>query len=95
MKVDIKKSTNTDKKLMAIFNDGDKKIKTVHFGSELGSSYIDHKDDKIKNAWIARHKVRGTFNDYKSASSLAFHILWSEKNITNAIRKYKQKFNLS
>ena len=95
MKVDIRKSTNTEKKLMAIFYEDGKKIKTVHFGSKLGSSYIDHGDDKIKNAWTARHKVRGTFNDYKSPSALAYHVLWNKPTLQESIKDYKKRFNLS
>ena len=95
VKVDIKKSTNADKKLMAIFTDKDGSKKITHFGAKNASTYIDHKDEKIKNAWVARHRVRGTFNDYKSASSLAYNILWRFKSFNEAVKEYKKKFNLS
>ena len=41
-----------------------------------------------------RHQVNEDFNKYKSAGSLSYHILWTEKNREDAIRKYKKKFNL-
>ena len=98
MKVDIKKSSRDDKRYMAIFTDSSGNKSTTHFGyadkNKTGDTFIDHNDDNKKKAWIARHKVRGNFTDYKSASSLAKHILWEEKKVTDAIRKYKQKFNL-
>ena len=98
MKVDIKKSTRSNKRYMAIFGDDSGNKSTTHFGyadkNKTGDTFIDHNDDNKKKAWIARHKVRGNFTDYKSASSLAKHILWEEKKVTDAIRKYKQKFNL-
>ena len=47
----IQKSTRKGKRLMATF----KNSKTVHFGSATGSTYIDHGDDKKKNAYLARH----------------------------------------
>jgi len=96
VKVEFAPSTNKEKKYMAIFySDSGEKIKTTHFGAKNASTYIDHKDEKIKNAWVARHRVRGTFNDYKSASSLAYNILWRFKSFNEAVKEYKKKFNLS
>ena len=43
MKVEIKKSTNKNKKLMAIFYDGTKK-KTIHFGAAGMSDYTIHNE---------------------------------------------------
>ena len=79
---------------MAVFYDGTKKLKTVHFGDANGSSFIDHKDGKKKDAWIARHKVRGTFNNPMSASSLSYHILWNKPTIKESIKDYKKKFDI-
>lgn len=45
VKVDIKKSTNTEKKLMAIFYEDGKKIKTVHFGASGYTYYIKYYGD--------------------------------------------------
>lgn len=95
MKVSITPSDRPEKRYKAVFTDTDGGKKTVHFGYKTGSTYIDHKNNKIKDAWIARHKVRGSFNDYKSASSLAYHILWKYKSFNEAVRSYKNKFNLS
>ena len=57
MKVEIKKSTNSNKKLMAIFyDDSGKKIKTTHFGSSGYTDYIKSGgDDERKKRYIARH----------------------------------------
>jgi len=95
MKVSITPSDRPEKRYKAVFTDTDGGKKTVHFGYKTGSTYIDHKNNKIKDAWIARHKVSGTFNDYKSASSLAYHILWKYKSFNEAVKQYKKKFNLS
>jgi hypothetical protein len=48
MRVVIKKSTNKDKKMMAIFYDGEKKIKTTHFGATGYTDYTLSKDEKKK-----------------------------------------------
>ena len=95
MRAIFSKSSKDDKKMTAEFYDKDKKVKTTHFGSANGSSFIDHKDEKKKDAWIARHKVRGNFNDPTSASSLSKHILWNKKSVKESIADYKSKFNLS
>ena len=98
MKVDIKKSSRDDKRYMATFTDDNGNKKTTHFGykykNKTGSTFIDHNDDDKKKAWIARHKVRGNFADYKSASSLSFHILWNKATLTSSINDYKSKFKL-
>ena len=94
MKVDIKTSTNSKKKLMAIFYDGDKKIKTVHFGSAGMSDYTKHNDDERKKRYIERHKVNENWADYKSAGSLSRYILWNKATLTASINDYKSKFKL-
>ena len=68
MEVIIKLSDRVDKLYMAVFYDKDNKVKTTHFGYKdkdgFGSTYIDHKNDDKKDAYIARHKVNEDFNDY-------------------------------
>jgi len=94
MKVDIRNSTNSNKKLMAIFYEGDKKIKTVHFGASGMSDYTKHKDDERKKLYLARHKKNEDWNNYMTPGSLSRWVLWEYKSLHEAIRKYKQKFNL-
>ena len=98
MKVDIKKSSRDDKRYMAIFTDDIGNKSTTHLGyadkNKTGDTFIDHNDDNKKKAWIARHKVRGNFADYKSASSLSYHILWNKATLTSSINDYKAKFKL-
>lgn len=95
VKVDIRKSTNADKKLMAIFyDDSGKKIKTTHFGSAGMSDYTKHNDDERKKRYIERHKVRENWADYKSPGALSKHILWNKPTLTASINDYKNKFKL-
>jgi len=55
----------------------------IHFGSDRGSTFVDHKDENIKNAWFARHsqiKNRDgeyVINDKTSPSFWSARILWS------------------
>jgi len=93
--IQVTKSTRPNKRYTAIFyNNERKKVKTVHFGYDKGSTYIDHKDDKIKNAWIARHRVNGTFDIPTTASSLAYYILWTEKTFEGGLKNFLNRFNL-
>jgi hypothetical protein len=94
MRVVIKKSTNKDKKMMAIFYDGEKKIKTTHFGATGYTDYTLSKDEKKKKAYLDRHRTNENWNDYMSAGSLSRWILWNKKTLSASIADYKIKFNL-
>ena len=95
MKVEIKKSTNKNKKFMAIFYDGNKKIKTTHFGAAGMSDYTIHNEDARKKRYLDRHRKRENWNDFKSAGSLSRYILWNKKTLNASIADYKKKFNLT
>ena len=81
MEVAISKSEKPDKRYKAKFG-----TKTVHFGAEGGSTYVDHKNDKTKKNWEARHKVRENWKDYDSAGALSKHVLWNKKSIKAAVQ---------
>ena len=95
MKVVISKSDRPEKRYKAVFSDDSKKVKTVHFGLKGGSTYIDHGNDKKKDAYIARHRVNENFNDPMTAGSLSYHILWNKKTLSASIADFKKRFNLS
>ena len=98
----VSPSPKEDKKLKAVFCKCEKKLdcknsntKTVHFGSKGSSTYLDNKNEKTKDAYIARHKVRENFNDPMSAGSLSRWLLWGPTtNLTQNINKFKSKFKL-
>src|SRR5210317_1238790 len=95
MYVQLKKSSKEDKRYTAIFFDNNrKKIKTVQFGLKNGSTYIDHKDEGIRDAWIARHSVTGDWTKPDTASSLAYHLLWNKTSLSVSYNAYLKKFNL-
>lgn len=94
MKVIIKKSTNPKKKYMAIFYEGDKKVRTTHFGAAGMSDFTKHRDPKRKQRYINRHKKRENWNDFMSAGSLSRYILWGETTLKKSIDEYKKKFKL-
>ncbi len=92
--VQIRPSRAKGKRLAAVFvTDG--KRKTVNFGAEGGSTFLEHKDPKIKAAWIARHKVREDWTVPDNAGSLSRHLLWgSSSNLSENLKAFAKKFNL-
>lgn len=97
--ISIKTSSKKDKRYVAEFCEcnGESKCKSderkrTHFGYKGGSTYIDHKDDKKKDAYIARHKVNENWNDPTSAGALARYILWNKKTLSASIADFKKKF---
>jgi|TARA_A100000171_G_C2077538_1_gene117949 hypothetical protein len=94
MKVDIKPSTRKDKKFMAIFTDGDKKVKTTHFGSKGMSDFTIHKDPKRKERYLDRHRKREDWNAYMTAGALSRWILWNKPTLKGSIADYKKRFKL-
>ena len=93
--IQLLKSTKENKRFEAKFFDIDrKKIKSVSFGLKGGNTFIEHKNTKTKDAWIARHSVTGDWTKPDTASSLAFHILWNKPTLSASYNDYLKKFNL-
>jgi hypothetical protein len=95
-KMVIEKGTAKNKKLKAIFYDEKgKKIKTSQFGMEGSSTYIDHKDKKLRSRYIDRHRTNENWNDPQSAGALSRYLLWGDSTSLNTnIKKYKKMFKL-
>ena len=97
----LKKSDKPEKKMVAVFCKCKEKnackgknTKTVHFGQKGSSTYLDHGDDKKKDAYIARHKVNEDFNDPTTRGSLARWILWNKKTLSASLADFKKRFKL-
>ena len=88
MKVVISQSTKPDKRLKATFGN-----KTIHFGAKNGSTYIEHKDMKVKSNWEARHKVRENWKDYDTAGALSKHVLWNKPTLAASIKDLNKRQN--
>ena len=93
--VEISRSSNPEKKLMAIFNDKDgKKIKTTHFGQRGASDYTKHGDKERMGRYNTRHKSNENWNDPLSAGALSKWILWNKPGLNSSFSDYKRKFGL-
>lgn len=92
----ITKSTNPDKKYMAIFEDCQTtRRKTTHFGSVGYSDYIHHKDPERKKRYIERHRKNENWKDPTTAGSLSYFILWNKPTLRESIADYKRRFNFN
>jgi hypothetical protein len=95
----VKPSTKPEKKLMATF-DVDGKEKVVHFGSSKNKDYTIYmkedkaKAEKMKAAYLARHKVNENFNNPITAGALSRWILWNLPTQSASIKDFKKQFNL-
>ena len=86
MEVAISRSSRKEKRLKAQFEN-----KAVHFGSKHGSTFIDHKDTRLKAAWEARHRVREDWGDYDSAGALSKHLLWNKTSMRSSIHDLNRR----
>jgi hypothetical protein len=85
----LKKSNKKDKRYF--INMGDH---GHHFGSKTGKTFIDHKDEKKKKAWIARHKVNKNWDSLHSAIYHSRKLLWTEPTLKESIKKYEKEHNV-
>ena len=94
MKIILKKSTNKNKKLMAMLPNGN----VVHFGASGYSDFTIHKDKERMQRYIARHKGSGNQDWSKKGIDTAGFwsrwILWSKPSLKEAIEFTSKKFNI-
>jgi len=93
--IQLLKSKVSGKKYTAIFYDEKRtKIKTLHFGAAGMSDFTKHKDVERKQRYIARHEKNENWNDYMTAGSLSYHLLWSKPTLSASYNDYIKKFKL-
>jgi len=99
--VEISRSTNDEKKLMAVFSDEEgNKIKTTHFGQRGASDYTKHGEKERMERYLERHgggTTTSTKEDWKdptTAGSLSRWILWNKPDLKASFNDYKRRFNL-
>jgi hypothetical protein len=87
-------SENKNKRYSAHFKKDDNKIKVVSFGSPDHDNFTIHKDEKRKQAYLARHKKDLQTNDPTRAGYLSYYLLWNKPTLKASIKDYKSRFNL-
>ena len=93
-KVEIKKSSKKDKKLMAIFSNCSTR-KTVHFGAAGYSDLTIHRDEARKLRYLKRHQKNEHWNDPFTAGSLSRWVLWNKVSLKDSIADYKKRFGFN
>ena len=99
--VEIARSSNPEKKLMAIFSDKEgSKIKTTHFGQRGASDYTKHGDKERMERYLERHgggTTTSTKEDWKdptTAGALSRWILWNKPSLSGSFSDFKRRFGL-
>ena len=91
--IEIKPSTNPDKKYMAVF-DVDGHTKTTHFGSKPYQDYTQHRSKVRKMLYLLRHRANENWNDPTSAGALSRWLLWNKPTMSASIQDFKRRFNI-
>ena len=98
--VEVKRSTNDEKKLMAVFTYPDERTKTTHFGQRGASDYTKHGEQERMERYLERHgggTTTSTKEDWKdptTAGALSRWILWNKPSLSASFNDFKKRFNL-
>ena len=98
--VEVKRSTNDEKKLMAIFTYPDGKTKTTHFGQRGASDYTKHGEKERMERYLERHgggtttSTKEDWQDPTTAGALSRWILWNKPSLSASFNDFKKRFNL-
>jgi len=98
--VEVKRSTNDEKKLMAVFSYPDGGTKTTHFGQRGASDYTKHGEKERMQRYLERHgggTTTSTKEDWKdptTAGALSRWILWNKPSLNASFNDFKKRFNL-
>ena len=91
----IRNSVQPKKRFMATFTKENGKTKKVNFGSKGANTYIDGADEKTKENYLKRHKVRENWDSFISPGALSRWIIWGDsKNVNKNVVAFKKRFNL-
>ena len=92
--IKFERSTNKNKKYVAIFNLGDNKTKKVHFGAKGMDDYTITKDKEQRDRYRSRHKKDLETKDPTRAGYLSYYLLWNKETLSASIADFKKKFKL-
>tara|TARA_R110002110_G_scaffold279002_1_gene494109 strand:- start:42 stop:356 length:315 start_codon:yes stop_codon:yes gene_type:complete len=95
-KIILSKSKNKGKRLKVemINFDGIKDHSHSHsFGSDIGQTFIDHKDPIKRSNWIARHSVSKFWDNIHSPLFYSRILLWETSDFKKNIRILSKLLN--
>jgi hypothetical protein len=85
---------NKHKYVVTLLNKETGREKTIRFGAFGMSDFTQHKDDKRKNNYIARHQVRENWADPSTSGFWSKHLLWNLKSISASLKDTINRFQL-
>ena len=92
--LEVKKSTKTGKKYMAVFENNGRK-KTIHFGDSSAQDYTQHGDKQRRENYLSRHKSRENWNDPSTAGALSRWLLWGDStSFAQNLHAFRSRFGL-
>lgn len=86
---------NKYKYIATLLNKETGREKSIKFGAFGMEDYTIHKDDKRKDNYIARHRVREDWNDPLTAGFWSKHILWNLKTVDASLKDTLKKYKLN
>lgn len=72
--------------------------KTVHFGANSGSTFIDHQDSTKRKNYIARHRELNEDWSKQGINTAGFWsrwLLWNKPTLEQTIKFIEKKFNVT
>ena len=90
--LDIQKSERKDKKLVFKM---DNPKRTFHFGSKHSQTYVEGANEKKRDGYIKRHRVRENWDEI-NPGSLSRYLLWGNSVlISENLKDYFDKFDIT
>jgi hypothetical protein len=88
--ISIKKSSKSDKKLMATFETNGRQ-KVIHFGFNGMSDFTKHRDRERRGRYIKRHLKDLRTGNPARAGYLSMYVLWNKPGLQASIADYKRR----
>lgn len=87
MKAVLSISTNKNKRFKVKLYKNNELQKTIHFGSKNPTygTFLEHKNDAYKDAYIKRHQVNEDWTNPKTAGFWSRWILWSKPTLRESM----------
>ena len=92
VRVTIKTSSDPRKKYDAVIEEEGARTKTVRFGQRGASDYTMHKDPERKERYLARHRGKEDWNDYRTPGFWAARLLWNKPTIAASAADIRRAF---
>ena len=95
MEYELAVSDRPDKKFMVYFiNPDTNRLKTIHFGAEPYSDFLQSQDEERKRLYRIRH-ADDKINDLTKSGAWSWYLLWNKSTLSKSIKNMEKKFNIT